>query len=353
MSVKLRWRDLKGGIKSAYLDIYIPGQARIRENLNLTISKKDLNSKETKLLAEKIRDKRALEVNSLNHGEIPTIYGNTNFIKFFEDYISCYTKKDIRKLKYSLNKFKLFTEGKPISSKQLNEKLCLDFKNFLQSPEAGLSGQTPSDYWKMFKSVLKAAKSQKIIKENPAEEIKFTGAQKFEGQLRKQVLTSEELQKMANTKCESSDLKRAFIFACFTGLGTAEIRNLTWSKIKDNKIQLYREKSGEQVMNELHPTAILILGERKVDSDLIFKLSSEVAIGKALKKWVKASGIEKNISFYCARHTFATNLLLNGTNVKTVADAMGHSSTKHTIKYLNYVDSLKKEAILRLPEIKL
>ena len=36
---------------------------------------------------------------------------------------------------------------------------------------------------------------------------------------------------------------------------------------------------------------------------------------------------------------------------KTVADALGHSDTRNTIKYLNYIDSLKDDAVDNLPDI--
>jgi len=95
------------------------------------------------------------------------------------------------------------------------------------------------------------------------------------------------------------------------------------------------------------------LGKRSNDPDnYIFKLPSEVALNKDLKYWIKKAGITKNISFYCARHTFATQLLIHTkANLKTVANLMGHSTTKHTEKYLNYVDELKTEAVNSLPDL--
>ncbi len=42
---------------------------------------------------------------------------------------------------------------------------------------------------------------------------------------------------------------------------------------------------------------------------------------------------------------------MNGANLKTVADAMGHSSTKSTLKYLNIINKLQDEAIDNLPSI--
>ncbi|KAB5490839.1 MULTISPECIES: tyrosine-type recombinase/integrase [Flagellimonas] len=53
-----------------------------------------------------------------------------------------------------------------------------------------------------------------------------------------------------------------------------------------------------------------------------------------------------HIPFYCARHTFAHQLLINGANLKTVADAMGHSSIRSTLKYLNHLHSYKMKQLI-------
>ncbi|MBL7819942.1 MAG: integrase catalytic domain-containing protein [Saprospiraceae bacterium] len=189
--------------------------------------------------------------------------------------------------------------------------------------------------------------------ENPAEGITFKGYNKYEKQLRKNILTIDELQALAQKPCGNVQVKRAFLFACYTGLGMAEIRKLTWSRIKNERISLFREKNGEQVNNDLHPIAIKILGQPGNREELIFNCPSDPAVSKDLKRWVKEAGIEKNISFYCGRHTYAVNLLMGGNNLKTVADCMAQTSTKHTLKYLNFTDELKTKAIASLPEITL
>ncbi len=50
-------------------------------------------------------------------------------------------------------------------------------------------------------------------------------------------------------------------------------------------------------------------------------------------------------------HSFAVLILNNGANLKTAADCMGHESTAHTIKYLNFVENLQDEAINNLPTL--
>lgn len=70
-----------------------------------------------------------------------------------------------------------------------------------------------------------------------------------------------------------------------------------------------------------------------------------------LRKWVKEAGIRKKITWHCARHSFAVNVLTKGANIKTVSSLLGHTSIKMTERYLHVVDSLKQDAIDSLGEI--
>lgn len=96
------------------------------------------------------------------------------------------------------------------------------------------------------------------------------------------------------------------------------------------------------------------LGEAPDDLNTsLFNLPSYENYSKSVKRWVKRAGINKHISWHCARHSFAVNILNNGANIKTVASLLGHSGLKHTEKYTRAVDKLKSEAINSLPELKL
>jgi hypothetical protein len=64
--------------------------------------------------------------------------------------------------------------------------------------------------------------------------------------------------------------------------------------------------------------------------NLVFTLPSYESCCKSVKRWVKRAGINKHISWHCARHSFAVNILNNGANIKTVASLLGHSGLKHT-----------------------
>ena len=85
----------------------------------------------------------------------------------------------------------------------------------------------------------------------------------------------------------------------------------------------------------------------------IFNLPTYQSCNKSLNRWVKHAGIDKHITWHCARHSFAVNILNNGANIKTVASLLGHSGLKHTEKYTRAIDSLKQEAINSLPKLDL
>ena len=124
-------------------------------------------------------------------------------------------------------------------------------------------------------------------------------------------------------------------------------------KFEQHKTVGHSANSG--VVMNLRDDVLSLIGEPpENDKDrLVFDLPTFEACCKTLGKWVKKAGIEKHITWHCARHSFAVSLLNNGANIKTVASLLGHSGLKHTEKYTRAVDSLKSDAINSLPTLKL
>ena len=74
---------------------------------------------------------------------------------------------------------------------------------------------------------------------------------------------------------------------------------------------------------------------------------------KALRVWTKKAGIDKHITWHCARHSLGTNLIANGENPLIVSKILGHTDLKMTEKYIRVSDQLKREALANLPELQL
>ena len=351
MKVALRRKKLKSGAESLYLDIYHNGQ-RSYEFLDIKIDPKDKaeTRKENEEVAMLIKANRESDLLTSGTGYVPKRKRKVSFNAYFSSFIDSYKKKDLRMIKGAFHQFKSFSNNKAYQISQINHALCKQFAEYLQD-DAGLSGETPKNYFTRFKKVLNAATSEGYFKENPASKIQF----KYDDSdnLKKQILQADEMKLLWQTECGNDEVKRAFLFACNTGLGAAELRKLTWAKIANNRLKVNREKvKSSSIHIPLSKTAIALIGERGMPNEKVFTLEqSDNAINKVLRNWTARAGIEKHITFYCGRHTFAVQLLSNGANLKTVADCMGHTSTKHTIKYLNYVDSLRDAAIDSLPDI--
>ena len=70
-----------------------------------------------------------------------------------------------------------------------------------------------------------------------------------------------------------------------------------------------------------------------------------------LKELADLCGITKELTFHCARHTFATTVTLtNGVPIETVSKMLGHRSLKTTQHYAKVVDKKVSEDMRVLKE---
>ncbi|MCF2949658.1 integron integrase [Paraglaciecola aquimarina] len=65
----------------------------------------------------------------------------------------------------------------------------------------------------------------------------------------------------------------------------------------------------------------------------------ETAFRKQLRQAVLKTGIAKRVKAHTFRHTFATQLLLNGTDIRTVQELLGHSDLRTTELYTHVIGS--------------
>ena len=71
---------------------------------------------------------------------------------------------------------------------------------------------------------------------------------------------------------------------------------------------------------------------------------SDMAIQRAVHEGVQKAGIVKPCSVHTLRHTFATQLLLHGVDIRQIQDYLGHSNVETTMVYTHVVKGLRNPA---------
>ena len=267
-----------------------------------------------------------------------------DFYTYFDSYLNNYKQKDKRVMLAVYQQFKEFAPP-PLSTKEIDETLCLKFKTYLDKK---LNGETPHTYFARFKKFITHSSKGKnrIFKQNPTEDVKNT---KQEKSIEKEVLNIDELTLLTASYCGNENVKNAFLFACNTGLRFVDIKALKWKYIKGDSLQMNQAKTDISVNVFLNANAKRFLYERGKDEEFVFNLPSHNATIKNLENWAKTAGVDKHITFHCARHTFGTLLAFYGSDIATISKLMGHTSLKHTMKYVRIADEMKMKAVNAIP----
>jgi integrase len=365
-NIVLREKELASGNISLYLDIYRDGQ-RSYEFLKLYINPKARNpidkeqNRSNYELANRIRTDRENELNNLAFDYIPPTKKKVLFFEFAQNYLNSYTKKDKAMINGAIEDFRRYiTEDYPsikpgtLKISQIDRLMVIHFIDYLQDNH---SGEGANSYYGRFKKILNNAVSKNIISKSPAQK-KEPGDNELTCKkptgLRKQILTNDEIQLIAKTETKHPETKKAFLFCLCTGLRFVDVKALKYSDIdfSSARLTIDQQKTGRPVTVDLNATALKLIGEPGKPENVVFNLPGRKWATKTIDNLVKKAEIKKHITWHCARHSLAVNLLTSDEkpDVKTVSSILGHTSTRTTEVYMHVVDDLKKKAVNSLPD---
>ena len=364
MGITLGRKSLRNGRLSLYLDYCFNGK-RQRQYLGIILdSPTDKHTRATnraKLqLAQVLRSQKEIEYLKERYPfrttempfTLPQTTGNSiDFFSFAEEYLTQYHQKDIRLVRGVFTQLRKFHTGVLLLN-NITPRFCHSFLDYLHR---NLNGNSPVNYFKKFKMCLNACVESGLILQNPANGIRLPQY----NDVTKEILSEKELTQLALTPCRSSEVKRAFLFSCMSGLRWCDVKLLCYRNIDfaQKRLTLIQKKvaghSSHSVLHlNLNASALYLLKVQSGSSEeRVFHLPSHSYCLRMLNEWTRKAGIRKHISFHCARHTFITNLMASGANIKTAASLAGHSSTRHTEKYIHIIDTQKQQAVDNLPPL--
>jgi len=196
----------------------------------------------------------------------------------------------------------------------------------------------------------------------------------------KKALTIDEVAKIYNYSAPESGTKEMakdyWLFLYLSnGMNLKDFCLLKWSNIEGNELQYHRakthrrteRKSDKSIQVALKPETFDIIskwGQPSISKDLFIfphlkpgmneeQIRAVVrqltkTINKYMKRIAHELGINKEVTTYFARHSFATVLKRSGTNIAMISELLGHSSVSVT---QNYLDGFEKEQIQKETDV--
>ncbi len=307
--------------------------------------------------------------NALNGNVVtddPTVYLLTIFDKHNADFKKRVegnerTPASLQKYNRSKDLVKSFLKSKygveDIDIDKVNSAFIYNLESFLKyesvyKEKVGIDNNSVVKYFKNFKTICNYGIKLELIQKNPFD--------KYDGKIKTKeavFLTQEELNSIENIQLSVDRLDRVrdiFLFSCYTGYAPVDACKLTRENIiKDGYENLWikteRAKTNIKANVPVLPSCKKIIDKYEGrQSTLLPKLSNQ-KMNSYLKELADLCGINKYLTWYVSRHTFATTVTLgNGIKIENVSSMMGHSNIKQTQHYAKVLDANVMEDMNKL-----
>jgi len=217
------------------------------------------------------------------------------------------------------------------------------------SSERGLNHRTISRYLSSIKSFYRFLIDEDILDKNPT--LNISNPKAFINP--PEYLTVEEVDLLLSIPKENSVLglrDRTIIELLYScGLRVSEAVGLKMNSINFNEKYLivfgkgekeriipFGKKASDLLLRYINWSRGILL-KKKIRNNLFLNFRGDVlsrkGLWKIIKGYARMSGIRKNIKPHILRHSFATHLIQNGADIRSVQELLGHSDISTTQVY--------------------
>jgi len=300
----------------------------------------------TKTQALRVLEKRRTEVINNDFGLVKKI-SNPKIELFAKTYLGRrkhlrFHKRDALSVK---NLLKVFT------GKNLNSITPANIEDFIcRRVSEGVSNASINRELACLKRMFSLANKWDEARHNPVKEIKFLE----EPPGRTRFLSEKEAEDLLSVA--SNHIKPIIITALNTGMRLGEILSLKWNQVHlenviDPIVELTTTKNNRKRFIFLNDNMVTLFNSHPRISDFIF-LSTEGkplnSVRKPFQRSLKMAGIS-DFRFHDLRHTFASHYVMNGGDLMSLKETLGHSSLKMVERYSHLTSAYKRKILNRLP----
>lgn len=281
-------------------------------------------------------------------------------LQTFQEYLSVekgLSDNSIYSYGYDLNKFAIFLEKEHINFLEVKAN---DIMRFLEEErERKISAKTLAREVVAIRQFYKYLRDEKRLDSNPTEKIETPEV----ARTIPDYLTQAEIEELFRNIKEDNlyELRDKCIFELLysSGLRISEACNLKMTDIDMENMTItvegkggrqrlvpFGEKSLEILKRYLSESRTEILKKRTCDFVFVSKKGSYInrkSVWRLLNHYIKRTKIKKKVTPHTLRHSFATHLLENHADLKSVQELLGHIDISTTQIYTHMANKTLKE----------
>jgi integrase len=244
-----------------------------------------------------------------------------------------------------------------IEFEKINRKFVFGLDEFLRfdrihGRKKGLVNNTTVKYIRNISTMVNHAKKMGLVNNNP-----FSIYDKTLNEVDTTFLTLEELKRIENKVLPNRRLevvRDIFLFSCYTSYAPVDVMNLrkgnyTLDEDCDSWLKTKRQKTKIKTHVLVIPPLKRIIDKYKndpecIEEDRLVPSRSNSNMNAYLKEIADLCNIDKNLTWYVGRHTFATTVALsNGVPMEIISQIMGHKRITQTQHYAKLLDGTVKK----------
>lgn len=264
-----------------------------------------------------------------------------------------YSKKTIENYNRDLNKFfKFLNDYKIKDIKKITKETVRLY--FLKQKNNNISNRTLGRYYSSLNSFFLYSIEHEYIGVNP---LKFIDYPKYTKKIPEYIYDSQ-LEKLLNEKTSENveiELRNKLIIHLLldTGVRVSELVNIKVRDIdvEERIIKVFGKGSKERFVFFTSKTKELLINyfikrkEKAITDNLLINYKGEKLTERSVQKIIKLVGekIGLDIHPHLLRHTFATDLLNKGADIRMIQELLGHENLDTTQIYTHVSNSRVKE----------